>query len=512
MLPPPRAAAALALRRTMSATASTPSTQYPPPRSWQADDLVSDVDAVVAAGVQAFLAMPADAQRAALAELGEASPPSPSPSPSSTPLRLALRRAVTASPDAIDFLAAVRARCIDTAAAGKPWARAVDAEARDALAPLYGASLLRLRHLAVPPPAAASAAAAAPTADRALLYELARQAQASETVHKTSDDVSFRRKFGRRRLVASLAHSARPDDLLAVLYCALLPQVPKGMAEIDEWSGGEPGAAGQWTLQRLAAEEGAGGGSGSGSGSGLVPGGADDGPLPRLLPRPTTAVFYSVGSPNLLTRGLGMGSRIIYALAGEIASSAPGIHTFVTLSPIPEFLRWLLRGAPAGNATTAPLDALLARAKLDLGARMPIVTASQLAAELSSTSWATADGGRRAAALHPLLAWLCRHYLLRVRSGAGPSCKVAAFHLGNGARMARICAFADGGEAGIRRSAGFMVNYEYSARGAEGLRETMLTRAAAYARDPTAVLDAQDPVHVEAAAWTGLAGGPTPRL
>lgn len=99
------------------------------------------------------------------------------------------------------------------------------------------------------------------------------------------------------------------------------------------------------------------------------------------------------------------------------------------------------------------------------------------------------------AALRPVLSKLCRHYLLTPVGKRGqPACKVAAFHLGNGAALDRILWGADASAAGLRRSAGLMVNYVYSKTGTEGLQETMRHRAGAFAADPAGVLARQDPV------------------
>jgi hypothetical protein len=433
------------------------------------DALGSRVDAVAARGVREWLDRDPDTQRSALAAV--AADVGGDADASAASLSRHFQRAAATSPDAVDFLRAVRARCMEQGASGTPWARRVDAAASSTLAPLYGPSLLRLQQLSVAPDA--------PDAVR----ELVRQARDSEAVHKAANDDAARRKFGPRRVVYALTHSARPTELLAVLYAALLPAPPAAMADIDAATGGEPGAAGHWPLAAA---------------SSCPPGAA------------STAVFYSVGSPNALTRGLGLGTRIIYALAAEIAAAAPpsapsgGVRTFVTLSPIPEFLRWLKAGAGAGGALPGLLRAYAAAA----GSAAPVADAAALAAELAYTEWWSAAGGARRAALQPLLAWLCRHYLLRVRGAdGGPACRVAAFHLGNGARMARVCASADTSEAGLKRSAGFMVNYMYSESGRDGLAETMFERAAAYATNPAAVVAAQAPTLHGAAAVAEQADG-----
>jgi malonyl-CoA decarboxylase len=56
---------------------------------------------------------------------------------------------------------------------------------------------------------------------------------------------------------------------------------------------------------------------------------------------------------------------------------------------------------------------------------------------------------------------LCAYYLLYAKQGKEPLDPVARFHLRNGARLERINWLGDISIAGIRRSAGLMVNYIY---------------------------------------------------
>lgn len=428
-----------------------------------AGKLVSDTDAVVSAAIKQFIALDHEKQRNELGALLErlAGPGQ---------VRTLLARVAASSPDAIEFIRVVRARAIEKhdGWAGKPLDKAAEA----VLATLYGPAMTRLHQLSVAGGAIAETSRdRVPPSYEAVIADLTRQAQLSETVHKTADDNAFRFKFGHRRVVYALSHVALPSELVAVLYVALAPRLVAGMQNIDATSGGDPGAAGKWTLSQLQRDD---------------------------QQNAQAAIFYSVGSGNSLTRGLGMGRRIIYSLAGEIASSQPSVKTFATLSPIPEFLRWMKLLTPA------QLQSLLHQyaAEPTASGTLDVAATAQL---LQSPDFLTRNDGAVRISLEPQLAWLCRHYLTRVRHSDGsPSCRVAAFHLSNGARMHRICANADTSEAGIKRSAGFMVNYLYSDGGIDGLRETMMERAPAYAANPAAVTDSMNPTTVRCEPWAQM--------
>ena len=104
----------------------------------------------------------------------------------------------------------------------------------------------------------------------------------------------------------------------------------------------------------------------------------------------------------------------------------PGLKTFVTLSPIPGFARWL---EAEGHAPDVTDDARMA----------------QLAA----------------------------YYLTKARRPNGaPQDPVARFHLGNGALVHKVHARADTSDKGMAQSGGVMVNYLYDlARVSQGARQ-----------------------------------------
>jgi hypothetical protein len=96
-----------------------------------------------------------------------------------------------------------------------------------------------------------------------------------------------------------------------------------------------------------------------------------------------------------------------------------------------------------------------------------------------------------------------KFHLLRGGPRGGPGCKVAAFHLGNGAALGRVCGGADGTSGGLLRSGGLMANYVYSDAGAEGLRATVEERAGAFAEDAAAAIAAAEARRPVALEWEG---------
>ncbi|MCA0942458.1 malonyl-CoA decarboxylase [Salipiger pacificus] len=128
-----------------------------------------------------------------------------------------------------------------------------------------------------------------------------------------------------------------------------------------------------------------------------------------------TAVFYSISNCQPGLAGISFGNSLIKQVASDLASTLPGLKTFVTLSPIPGLVGWL---------------------------------------EEQGVSYDPADGKR--------MTQLAAHYLLTAKRGDGrPRDPVARFHLGNGALVHAVHAGADTSENGVRQSGGAMVNYLY---------------------------------------------------
>jgi malonyl-CoA decarboxylase len=159
--------------------------------------------------------------------------------------------------------------------------------------------------------------------------------------------------------------------------------------------------------------------------------------------RATTAVFYSISNCQRGLAGVSFGSFLIKQVVQEIGRDHPRLQTFVTLSPAPEFAKWLDRERRIENSPVLSAEDRAALAGLDC------------------------DGWwRSAASSEPLREPLTRAaawYFLRAKNRRGqPADPVARFHLGNGARLERLDWLADVSANGIGQSYGLMVNYLYS--------------------------------------------------
>jgi malonyl-CoA decarboxylase len=152
------------------------------------------------------------------------------------------------------------------------------------------------------------------------------------------------------------------------------------------------------------------------------------------------AIFYSITHCQEGLRGVSFGSLLIKQVVEDLRRSFPKVKTFATLSPIPDFRKWLAEMASAGAGTAGgPVGDFLAR--VDSG-------------DIAPTGSSPAD-------IKDELVRLCAYYLTQARKGKLPYDSVARFHLANGARLDRLNWLADVSEAGIRRSFGIMCNYVY---------------------------------------------------
>jgi malonyl-CoA decarboxylase len=153
----------------------------------------------------------------------------------------------------------------------------------------------------------------------------------------------------------------------------------------------------------------------------------------------TCAIFYSISSCHAGLRGIPFGNILIRRVVEQLTAELPRIEIFATLSPVPGFRPWLTAMAREKTLTSA-----------DLGG---------LAASLERPKWF--EDAARVVELKKALVPLCAFYLLQVKRGQEPADPVARFHLGNGARLARLNWFGDPSDAGLQRSAGVTANYVY---------------------------------------------------
>jgi malonyl-CoA decarboxylase len=150
------------------------------------------------------------------------------------------------------------------------------------------------------------------------------------------------------------------------------------------------------------------------------------------LKKVNTVVFYSISNCQAGLTGISFGNFLIKNVVEELKSELPSLTTFVTLSPIPGFLKWLER------------------------ADLTDLVDADMASKVLHPVGSVADSD-----VYQQLEKLCAHYLLKEKFNGLAKDPVARFHLGNGARLQGLHRDADLSEKGRLQSAGIMVNYLY---------------------------------------------------
>jgi malonyl-CoA decarboxylase len=166
-----------------------------------------------------------------------------------------------------------------------------------------------------------------------------------------------------------------------------------------------------------------------------------------------TAVFYSISNCQSGLRGISFGNFLIKQVVEELRREWPKLSTFVTLSPVPDFSRWL-DGELASEISILPPEIRQALAELKGGSTAP-----------------PPEHLRK-----PLLAAAALYFTQGKSAGGGPRDSVARFHLGNGARLERINWHGDLSKKGLAQAHGLMVNYLYELDDIEANHEAFADR------------------------------------
>ena len=155
-----------------------------------------------------------------------------------------------------------------------------------------------------------------------------------------------------------------------------------------------------------------------------------------------TAVFYSISNTQKGLHGVSFGHFLIKQVAEELKRELPGLKTFVTLSPVPGFARWLDRERGLEHSRYFNAEAKAALAPLD------------------GEGWQ--DDKATSGRLNEALTAAAAAYFLQAKTPKGrPVDPVARFHLGNGARLEQLNFLGDLSPKGLAQAHGLMVNYLY---------------------------------------------------
>lgn len=177
-----------------------------------------------------------------------------------------------------------------------------------------------------------------------------------------------------------------------------------------------------------------------------------------------TAVLYSINNSLEGLAGVSFGNLLIKQVIDDAGQQLPHLQTYVTLSPIPGFRRWLSteaeRLAEAGDTSYTELkDELEALGgPLEEKSKLPKRTVHNLRERL--------------------LPVLARYIAHSRRSDGKPVDPVARFHLGNGAGAWQLNWPADSSAEAWEQSYGAMINYRYEPEELERRHEDFIRHRA----------------------------------
>jgi malonyl-CoA decarboxylase len=317
----------------------------------------------------------------------------------------------TSLPDGVKFLVDLRQDLI-RATAAQPGLAPLDDELRGLFARWFDVGFLRLERITWNSPAS-------------LLEKLISY----EAVHEIRSWTDLRHRLDSDRRCYAFFHPRMPEEPLVFVEVALTREIASGIHEL-----------------------------------------LDETKPPTDPARAEVAVFYSISNTQKGLRGVSFGGFLIKRVVEQLRAELPKLGTFVTLSPLPDFRRWLDRRIAAHDPALVPRSA----ADAVCAAAQKGDPAAALGALLAVEDWPARPD--LAAALAGVVPALGARYLLDEKLEGRPLDPVARFHLGNGARLERINWLADTGKHGLARSAGLMVNYLYRLDEIEENHE-------AYARD-----------------------------
>ena len=194
-----------------------------------------------------------------------------------------------------------------------------------------------------------------------------------------------------------------------------------------------------------------------------------------------TAIFYSISNCHQGLAGVSLGDFLIKSVVEELARELPTLRRYATLSPLPDFRRWLRDELAAGNQ-------VLSDGEISGFEEKGFAPAIDHLTELVSGPMPAADDSRVEAAKSILLR-LAADYVVNQRRPDGRAAdSVAHFHLSNGARAERLNWMANPTEIGWERGLGMMVNYRYEIKSIEANHDRYIIDGVVSAADDVARL------------------------
>jgi malonyl-CoA decarboxylase len=242
-----------------------------------------------------------------------------------------------------------------------------------------------------------------------------------EAVHPVQSLADLRSRLGPTRRVFQLLHPyLLPNTPLVVVHVSLQTGIPSTMAQV---------------LQ-------------------------DEPAVPTQTTVPTVAAFYSISNTEPGLAGMGLGEFHLKQAKARVQTEFPSIQTFVTLSPLPGFSKWLeqQRYEQQGKFADSSISTWVAdRFHCDPAQALP-----KLFLQLADRDTnCILDNDDDSIVLKDCLLHLAAHYLVEEKHRGKPLDPVARFHVGNGAAIHTIHWNANPSRKGWKSSFGLMVTYHY---------------------------------------------------
>ena len=196
---------------------------------------------------------------------------------------------------------------------------------------------------------------------------------------------------------------------------------------------------------------------------------------------PTVAAFYSISSTQPGLRGVDLGQILIKQAVLHLQREFESIDTFVTLSPLPRFRKWLQSKLSHQQGTFRDDDLFSPHTMSQLQEALECNTDEQVLSTLSEmlqdpskflSTTSPVDGTTKddisttasstTTTIDSILLSLAARYLVSEKQRRKPLDLVARFHLHNGAQLYRLQTKADQSRKGIHNSLGIMANYRYN--------------------------------------------------
>ena len=179
--------------------------------------------------------------------------------------------------------------------------------------------------------------------------------------------------------------------------------------------------------------------------------------VPIPASQATTAVFYSISNTQKGLAGVPFGSFLLKHVIEYLQREIPTLNTFVTLSPVPGFARWLANERKAAQSELLSDETRQALHTLDVA------------------QWH--EDEQKSQDLRTALLDSARAYFLLAKNPRGVVLDpVAKFHLRNGAELHQLNFLGDVSQNGLKQSHGLMVNYLYRLRDIERNHEAFVER------------------------------------